>query len=43
MISGEDLANVGPVALLNDLAVMAVLGIEDEEVTSLLAAARAFG
>ena len=31
LMSGEDLANVGPVALLNDLAVMAVLGIEDVE------------
>ena len=31
VMSGEDLANVGPVALLNDLAVMAVLGIEDVE------------
>lgn len=31
IMSGEDLANVGPVALLNDLAVMAVLGIEHVE------------
>lgn len=31
LMSGEDLANVGPVALLNDLAVAAVLGIEDVE------------
>ncbi len=31
LMSGEDLANVGPVALLNDLAAMAVLGIEDVE------------
>ena len=30
-MSGEDLANVGPVALLNDLAVMSVLGVEDVE------------
>lgn len=29
--SGEDLANVGPVALLQDLAVMALLGIDDIE------------
>ena len=27
LLSGEDLANVGPVALLNDLAVMAALGV----------------
>ena len=27
IISGEDLANVGPIALLNDLAVMAALGV----------------
>ena len=27
LMSGEDLANVGPVALLNDLAVMAVLWV----------------
>ena len=27
MLSGEDLANVGPVALLQDLAAMATLGI----------------
>ena len=27
ILSGEDLANVGPVALLNDLAVMAALGV----------------
>ena len=31
LMSGEDLANVGPVALLNDLAAMAVLGIGDVE------------
>jgi len=31
LMSGEDLANVGPVALLNDLAVMAALGIDDVE------------
>lgn len=31
IMSGEDLANVGPVALLNDLAVMAALGIDDVE------------
>lgn len=31
LMSGEDLANVGPVALLNDLAVAVVLGIEDVE------------
>lgn len=31
VMSGEDLANVGPVALLNDLAMMSVLGIEDVE------------
>ncbi len=31
VISGEDLANVGPVALLQDLAVMASLGIEHVE------------
>lgn len=31
LMSGEDLANVGPVALLNDLAAMAVFGIEDVE------------
>ncbi len=31
LMSGEDLANVGPVALLNDLAVMATLGIDDIE------------
>ena len=31
VMSGEDLANVGPVALLNDLAAMAVLGIGDVE------------
>jgi hypothetical protein len=31
MMSGEDLCNVGPVALLQDLAVMAVLGIESVE------------
>jgi hypothetical protein len=30
-MSGEDLANVGPVALLNDLEVMAALGIGDVE------------
>lgn len=27
LLSGEDLANVGPVALLNDLAVMAAIGV----------------
>lgn len=31
LMSGEDLANVGPVALLNDLEVMATLGIADVE------------
>ncbi len=31
LLSGEDLANVGPVALLQDLAVMACLGIEHIE------------
>lgn len=31
IMSGEDLANVGPVALLNDLAVMAAIGIDDIE------------
>ena len=31
VMSGEDLANVGPVALLNDVAAMAVLGIGDVE------------
>lgn len=31
VISGEDLANVGPVALLQDLAAMATLGIEHVE------------
>jgi len=31
ILSGEDLANVGPVALLQDLAVMATLGIEHVE------------
>ena len=31
LMSGEDLANVGPVALLNDLAAMAVLGVGDVE------------
>ena len=31
IISGEDLANVGPVALLNDLAVMASLGVRHVE------------
>lgn len=31
LMSGEDLANVGPVALLNDLEVMAALQIEDVE------------
>jgi hypothetical protein len=30
-LSGEDLANVGPVALLQDLAVVATLGIDDVE------------
>jgi hypothetical protein len=31
VMSGEDLANVGPVALLNDLSVMASLGIDHVE------------
>lgn len=31
LMSGEDLANVGPVALLNDLAAMSVFGVEDVE------------
>lgn len=31
VMSGEDLANVGPVALLNDLAAMAAMGIDDVE------------
>jgi hypothetical protein len=31
LVSGEDLANVGPVALLQDLAVCAALGIESVE------------
>jgi hypothetical protein len=31
MLSGEDLSNVGPVALLQDLAVSATLGIESIE------------
>ncbi|MGD8753306.1 MAG: hypothetical protein PVG14_17865, partial [Anaerolineales bacterium] len=31
VLSGEDLANIGPVALLQDLAVMASLGIEHVE------------
>lgn len=31
MMSGEDLANVGPVALLQDLAVAATLGVESVE------------
>ena len=31
ILSGEDLSNVGPVALLQDLAVMASLGIEHVE------------
>ena len=31
ILSGEDLANVGPVALLNDLAVMSSLGIQHVE------------
>ena len=31
LLSGEDLANVGPVALLNDLAVMAAIGIDHVE------------
>ena len=31
VISGEDLANVGPIALLQDLAAMATLGIEHVE------------
>ena len=31
LMSGEDLANVGPVALLNDLAAMSTFGVEDVE------------
>ncbi|MGD8405834.1 MAG: hypothetical protein PVJ21_19415 [Anaerolineales bacterium] len=31
ILSGEDLANIGPVALLQDLVVMAVLGIQNVE------------
>jgi hypothetical protein len=31
ILSGEDLANVGPVALLQDLTVMSVLGIQNVE------------
>jgi hypothetical protein len=31
VLSGEDLANVGPVALLQDLAVLASLGVEHAE------------
>ena len=31
LMSGEDLANIGPVALLQDLAVMATLGVEHVE------------
>ena len=31
LMSGEDLANVGPVALLNDLAVMSAIGIDHVE------------
>jgi hypothetical protein len=31
MMSGEDLCNTGPIALLQDLAVMAALGIESVE------------
>ena len=31
ILSGEDLANIGPVALLQDLTVMSVLGIEHVE------------
>src|SRR5207244_1781931 len=31
ILSGEDLANIGPVALLQDLAVCAALGIESVE------------
>src|SRR5262249_3450337 len=31
LMSGEDLANIGPVALLQDLAVCAALGIESVE------------
>ena len=31
MLSGEDLANVGPVAVLQDLAVQAALGVESVE------------
>ena len=30
-MSGEDLANVGPVALLNDLTVMSSLGVNHVE------------
>ena len=31
MLTGEDLCNLGPVALLQDLAMMALLGIEHVE------------
>lgn len=31
VLSGEDLANVGPVALQQDLAMMAILGVDDVE------------
>jgi len=31
LMSGEDLCNIGPVALLQDLAVMAALGIRSVE------------
>ncbi len=31
ILSGEDLANIGPVALLQDLVVMSVLGIQNVE------------
>ena len=31
ILSGEDLANIGPVALLNDLAVMSSLGVQHVE------------
>ncbi len=31
MLSGEDLCNIGPVALLQDLAVQAILGVESVE------------
>jgi hypothetical protein len=31
ILSGEDLANIGPVALLQDLTVMSVLGVQNVE------------